>query len=69
MVITSEAENIVAEKLIQNGDHDTYWLGATDKNWEGAWKWVTGEDFSWTNWQSGQPDNSTNSDEVGENYL
>lgn len=69
MVITSEAENIVAEKLIQNGDHDTYWLGATDKNWEGAWKWVTGEDFSWTSWQSGQPDNSTNSDEVGENYL
>ena len=33
------------------------WLGGTDEEVEGTWKWVTGETWSYTNWRAGQPDN------------
>jgi len=47
-----------------------YWLGATDESEEGNWKWVTGEEWSYNNWSSGQPDDNRASDYiVGEDYL
>lgn len=42
-----------------------YWLGATDAEEEGVWKWITGETWDYTNWHFDQPDN----DEERENYL
>ena len=38
------------------------WIGATDEVVEGTWTWVTGEPFVFTLWETGQPDNSNNSD-------
>ena len=38
------------------------WIGATDEAVEGTWAWVTGEPFVFTLWETGQPDNSNNSD-------
>lgn len=43
---------------------DGIWLGASDAVSEGAWTWVTGEAWSWTNWNSGEPNNSGNEDYV-----
>jgi flagellin len=34
------------------------WIGLTDENSEGNFQWVTGESATYTNWLSGQPDNS-----------
>jgi hypothetical protein len=31
------------------------WLGATDEHKEDEWKWITGETWSYTNWDSGEP--------------
>ena len=41
---------------------DDVWLGGEYKN--GAWTWVTGEPFTYTNWKKGQPSNP-----VEEKYL
>ena len=38
------------------------WIGATDEAVEGTWAWVTGEPFVFTRWETGQPDNGSNSD-------
>jgi uncharacterized repeat protein (TIGR02543 family) len=66
VTITSAAENSFVKGLI--GDA-ACWLGATDKDSEGTWKWVTGESFSYSNWNSDNPDNYRGADEAEENYA
>lgn len=44
---------------------DMAWLGGTDENSEGTWEWITGENWDYTNWYSGEPSNSNNN----EHYL
>lgn len=51
--ITSAEENAVLKKMVQNAGCCGVWLGA--ENTSGSWKWVTGEDFSYTNWASDYP--------------
>lgn len=65
-----------AEQLFLNGvnrayassspyHHGTYvaaWLGGTDRSHEGAWEWVTGESFDYTNWMPHQPNNVLSQD-------
>ncbi len=33
----------------------TSWLGGTEEDGVGLWKWVTGEEWSYTNWANGEP--------------
>lgn len=69
--ITSEAEQqAVTEYLLQNYSRSGYWLGGTDQEREGDWRWVTGEAWSYENWDELQPDNyisSTNVSPTGQN--
>lgn len=46
--ITSAEEQAVVEKLVGEGTQAQYWLGGTDEEAEGDWKWITGED--WIYW-------------------
>jgi hypothetical protein len=46
------------------------WLGASDRAQEGAWRWVTGEPMTYTNWGPGEPNNWDASGQGhGEDYM
>ena len=71
--ITSQSENDFINNFVlrsiadycNNCDmHVTAWIGLTDKYSEESYKWVTGEPFSYSNWDSGEPNNSNNEDYV-----
>ena len=36
---------------------DSSWLGGTDEGQEGHWYWITGEAWSYENWEPGEPNN------------
>ncbi len=62
-------ENIGINASKKGGEHNSYssnhvFLGATDRNEEGIWKWLDGSNMSYSNWISNQPDNAG-----GEDYL
>lgn len=62
--ITSESEQKVIENLLLQGKKASYWLGATDKEKDGKWEWVTGENFSlYSNWALNQPDDYLNQED------
>lgn len=63
-VINSSAENEALAELV-SGLSNYVWIGGSDDGSEGNWYWVNGEDFSYTNWHSGEPNNT---DEI-EHYL
>ena len=61
----NEKEGIIAEptnSLVQStleslvGDA-SYWIGATDIDFEGNFVWMSGTPWSYENWKSGQPNN------------
>ena len=56
--VTKSGEERAIEKLLKVGKKYRYWLGAK-RNANGIFdKWITGEKIKYTNWTSGNPDNS-----------
>jgi len=66
--ITSAEENTAVKELAGN---NTVWIGATDDTEEGTWTWVSDEEFAYSNWQSGEPNNNASeyAPDSAENYL
>ncbi|MBR0373052.1 MAG: C-type lectin domain-containing protein [Mogibacterium sp.] len=74
VTITSPEEQAFIESLIENdGTLYHYWIGATDREVEGTFRWVTGEvidENSYTHWEEDQPNNSLTEDPVnGQDYV
>ena len=63
-VINSAEENELLTN-ISNGLTECVWIGGTDEEFEGTWSWINGEDFLYSNWHSGEPDNADGT----EHYL
>ncbi|WP_052700059.1 lectin-like protein [Methylocucumis oryzae] len=41
-----------------NSQTEALWLGATDEEQEGVWRWITGERWKYSHWHSTQPNNA-----------
>ena len=48
--ITDSVEQNEVVALLNGCEQGVYYIGATDEEKEGTWKWVTGESFSYNNW-------------------
>ena len=59
VTVTTQAENNFIFGLWPSG-----WIGLTDEVNEGVWRWVTGETYSYTSWNPGEPNNAGNEDYV-----
>jgi hypothetical protein len=63
--LTSQEENDFVYNQLSSGAGEWTWLGGTDEQTEGTWEWISGEPWSFENWDSGQPDNGCDN----EDYL
>ena len=55
VTISSKAENDFVQSIIT---HSFAWIGFTDEAQEGNFVWANGEPVVYTNWKSGEPNNS-----------
>ena len=62
VTITDEAEQKAIQKLLSFAGSSDSWIGATDEYTEGEWTWCNGEEFTYTNWASGEPNNQSEED-------
>lgn len=65
VTVTTNLENILIQETAKELSLKYIWLCGTDEETESTWKWVSNEDFSYTNWLEGEPNNAIDS----ENYL
>ena len=65
VTITSQEEQDFIIELIGSNGRFYYWLGGTNDNPDNEWQWITGEEWSYTNWQPSEPNNLTGN----EHYL
>ena len=65
VTIGSSAENNAIHAQIIDTSRERYWIGLTDVDMEGRWKWVNGESTQYQNWSDGEPNN----DSTEENYA
>ena len=80
VVITSDDEQRKVVEMIEKyaaPEKLNFWIGGSDAEHEGVFKWVTGESIpldmsverGYENWKSGQPNNNDTSSEGDQDYL
>ena len=55
-ILAEPTDSLQQTALESLADTSTYWwLGATDADYEGNFAWMSGAPWSYTNWNSGEP--------------
>ena len=67
VTITSAEEQTFVSRLVTGGEKKQYWIGMSRN--DGELSWVTGEDVSYENWSSGEPNRVKRSDDQYEDYV
>ena len=53
---TSKEENAFITGLLKEFNYSDAFIGGSDREKEGEWKWESGESWSYSNWGVNQPD-------------
>lgn len=63
--LTSADEEAFVMSLLPTAvaDRSHVWLGGTDAASEGAWRWISGETWAYTNWWPGEPNDNGGAEE------
>lgn len=64
-VTTKEEAKIVEDTLAPADKVHVVWLGSNDLNTDKEYKWLTGEELSYSQWAEGEPNN----EDGNEHYL
>jgi len=67
VTINSQGEQDVIESALEKGVRGNYFIGGMTKNNQPTW--ITGETFSYSNWASGEPNNSGGTEDKYEIYT
>lgn len=55
VVIRSKTQNEFVTRIARDAGQAEVWIGASDKEIEGQWKWHTGEKIAYSNWHTWRP--------------
>ena len=58
-------EDNVLPDIINTLSENEFWIGFNDTAVEGTWEWISGEPVTYTNWRSGEPNNSHGNEDYG----
>jgi len=64
-VVSQEEQDFIKNMLVivnGQGTKSAWWLGGSDLYSEGDWSWNSGQQFSFTNWHEGEPNNAGQED-------
>lgn len=67
--ITSKEENDFIYNYITSQEYKSAYFGATDKENEGVWMWITGEAFMYNNWHNNEPNNERGDEDYAMFYY
>jgi len=62
-------QQLLRDRYGSTSSYKRVWIGASDRNREGTWEWVTGERFGFTNWYRNQPSYKRDEDCLQFNYY
>lgn len=63
VTITSQSEQDFVYSNLISTSPNSVWLGGTDESAEGTWTWVTGEEWNYSNWGGGEPNDAEGTEE------
>jgi len=67
--ITSAEEDSFVFQTMKDQGYSNAYFGFSDETEKGTWVWVTGEEASYTNWASGEPNNQSGKEDYAMYYY